>query len=55
MNLISSFIAWIFDPQPSCQERAERYLADAIDLADLERRMRALDEHRPAGPFGQGA
>ncbi len=55
MNLISTFIAWIFDPQPGAQERDERYLAAAADMADLERRMRLLDERRPAGPFGQGA
>ncbi len=55
MNLFSAFIAWIFDPQPSTQERDERFLAAAADMADLERRMRLLDERRPAGPFGQGA
>lgn len=55
MNPISAFIAWIFDPQPNTQERDDRYLAAAADMADLERRMRMLDERRPAGPFGQGA
>lgn len=55
MNLITAFIAWIFDPQPTFQERDERYLAGAADMADLERRMRLIDERRPAGPFGQGA
>lgn len=55
MNLITAFIAWVFDPQPTTQERDERYLAAAVDMADLERRMRMLDERRPAGPFGQGA
>lgn len=55
MNLFTAFIAWIFDPQPTSQERDERYLASAVDMADLERRMRLLDERRPAGPFGQGA
>jgi hypothetical protein len=58
MNLFTAFIAWIFDPQPLSkepQERDERYLAAAVDMADLERRMRLLDERRPTGPFGQGA
>lgn len=31
------------------QDPAERYLADATDLADLERRMRSL-ERASAGP-----
>ena len=55
MNLFTAFIAWIFDPQPTSQERDERYLAAAVDMADLERRMRMLDERRPMGPFSQGA
>ena len=54
MNLIASFIAWIFDPQQtSTQDRDEKYLSEAVDICDLERRMRALDERRPFGPFGQ--
>jgi len=55
MNLIKTFISWIFDPYPSTQERDEQFLAGAADMADLERRMRMLDERRPVGPFGQGA
>lgn len=55
MNLLTAFIAWIFDPHPANPERDERFLAAAADMADLERRMRLLDERRPAGPFGQGA
>ena len=52
---INTFIAWIFDPHPTSLERDELYLAGATDMADLERRMRTLDERRPVGPFGQGA
>ncbi len=55
MKLINTFIAWIFDPHPTSLERDELYLAGATDMADLERRMRTLDERRPVGPFGQGA
>lgn len=55
MKMFNAFIAWIFDPHPSSQERDELYLAGAADMVDLERRMRTLDERRPAGPFGQGA
>lgn len=55
MNLITTFIAWIFDPHPSTQEGDERYLSAAVDMADLERRIRQLDERGPVGPFGQGA
>jgi len=55
MNLIAHFIAWIFDSHPTSQERDERYLSAAVDLVDLEHRIRILDERRPAGPFGLSA
>ena len=56
MNPITAFIAWIFDPQQvNVQSRDEKYLAEAVDIGDLERRMRVLDERRPFGPFGQNA
>ena len=56
MNLISSFIAWVFDPQQvNTQDRDERYLAESVDVCDLERRMRHLDQRRPIGPFAQNA
>jgi hypothetical protein len=56
MNLIASFFAWIFDPQQAnAQDLDDKYLADAVDICDLERRMRAIDERRPFGPFGQNA
>lgn len=55
MNILSPLIAWIFDPHPTSQGRDERYLAESVDMVDLERRMRQLDERRPVGPFGQGA
>lgn len=55
MNILANFISWIFDSQPTTQEGDERYLCGAVDIADLERRMRMLDERRSVGPFGQGA
>jgi hypothetical protein len=32
-------------------ERDEAYLCEAVDVSDLERRMRDLDEHRHDGMF----
>ena len=56
MNLIAAFIAWVFDPQQvNTQDRDDKYLAEAVDICDLERRMRVLDQRRPFGPFGQNA
>jgi len=56
MNMIPAFIAWVFDPQPNDQQdRDERYLAGSVDVCDLERRMRSLDQRRSIGPFGQNA
>jgi Protein of unknown function (DUF3563) len=56
MNLISQFISWIFDPSdPVADPAAEAFLAQAIDLHDLERRMRQLDRQRGVGPFGWNA
>ncbi len=54
MNLIASLIGWIFDPaQVNAQERDEQFLAESVDICDLERRMRLIDQRRPFGPFGQ--
>jgi len=56
MNLITAFIAWVFDARHvNTQSRDEKYLAEAVDICDLERRMRALDQHSAIGPFGQNA
>ena len=55
MNPFTVLISWIFDPQPVAQDSDSRYLSEAVDLCDLERRMRLLDQHRPVGPFGQNA
>lgn len=56
MNPITAFIAWVFDPrQVDTQSRDDKYLAQAVDICDLERRMRMLDQRRPIGPFGQNA
>lgn len=49
MNLVATFIAWIFDPQPQdALRREEAYLAQSVDMCDLERRMRELDQRRVA-------
>jgi len=53
---MSSLIALLQSLLPnsrSQQERDEAYLAESIDIYDLERRMRALDQQsRAQGPFG---
>ncbi len=55
MNLITTFIAWIFDPHPVESRRGdEQYLAQSVDICDLERRMRVLDERRMTEPFAHG-
>ena len=44
IKLIQSMINWIRDiPRRARQESAERYLADATDHADVERRIRSLE------------
>jgi len=56
MNPVSQFISWIFDPSdPPADAAAEAFLAQAVDVYDLERRMRELDRQRPIGPFGLNA
>ena len=56
MNLISRLIDWIFDPhEPSADADAEAFLAQSVDLHDLERRMRELDRRRAVGPLGMNA
>jgi hypothetical protein len=56
MNLLSRLVDGIFDSSDSSTNAAtEAYLAEAVDLHDLERRMRALDQRRSFGPFGQNA
>jgi hypothetical protein len=47
VNIIAAFFAWIFDPHPQdALRREEAYLAQSVDMCDLERRMRELDRHR---------
>ncbi|MFN0302028.1 MAG: hypothetical protein ACKVQU_16930 [Burkholderiales bacterium] len=49
-RLIQSMIKWVRDiPRRARQDRAERYLADATDHADVERRIRVL-ERNSVGP-----
>jgi hypothetical protein len=56
MNLFSRFVSWVFDASDSARlSDAEVYLSGAVDLNDLERRMRELDTRRPIGPFGLNA
>jgi hypothetical protein len=56
MNLLSRFVSWVFEASDrSHLSDAEAYLSDAVDLRDLERRMRELDTRRPIGPFGLNA
>jgi hypothetical protein len=45
IEMLKLLIRWLLP-----RDRSEQYLAAAIDLADLERRMRRL-ERTPAGPF----
>jgi hypothetical protein len=57
MNPITAFINWVFDPIQTnpTESRDDKYLAEAVDMSDLERRMRVLDQRRPIGAFGQNA
>lgn len=56
MNLIHSIIDWVFDPDQTQARRAdEAFLAESVDMLDLERRMRELDQRRAFGPFGSNA
>jgi len=44
-------VSELFVPsQSNVQQRHERYLAEAVDMCDLEHRMRELDSGR-AGPL----
>ena len=55
MNILSRLVSWIFDASDNHRSDAEAYLSGAVDLNDLERRMRELDTRRPIGPFGLNA
>ena len=50
MTPIYSFLKRLLPTIESQQERDEAYLAEAVDLHDLERRMRAIDERGRRGP-----
>ena len=55
MNVIAAVIAWIFDPHPTESLRDdEAYLAQSVDMCDLERRMRELDQRRFSGAISHG-
>ena len=56
MNILSRFVSWVFDASDNSPgSEGEAYLADAVDMNDLERRMRELDARRSIGPFGLNA
>jgi hypothetical protein len=44
MTTFLSFLKSFVPAIESREERNERYLADAVDIYDLERRMREIDE-----------
>lgn len=50
MTPIYSFLKRLLPAIESQHERDEAYLAEAIDLHDLERRMRVIDERGRRGP-----
>ena len=56
MNLIIRFFNWLFEPRDLIASPGDQaYLAGAVDINDLERRLDQLD-HRPSfGPFGLNA
>lgn len=56
MSLISILVNLVFTPaQASAYDADTDYLSQAVDMTDLERRMRALDQRQPFGPFGLNA
>ena len=56
MDFLSRLVSWVFDAgNNTLGSDSEAYLADAVDMNDLERRMRELDARRDIGPFGQNA
>lgn len=56
MSLISVLINLVFTPARSSAYDADAdYLSQSVDMTDLERRMRALDQRQPFGPFGLNA
>lgn len=56
MKLLAKIFDWVFDPgYIHTQAYVDDYLSRAVDMTDLERRMRVLDERRPFGPFGMNA
>ena len=56
MNLIAHFLNWLFEPREGfSSSRDDAYLAAAVDMNDLERRMRQLDRGPSFGPFGYNA
>lgn len=44
MNTILTFLKSLLPVIESQQERDEAYLAESVDILDLERRMRSIDE-----------
>ena len=58
MFAISRLIKTLFPLLPSGRERDDAYLGEAVDIYDLERRMRELDQRdrtsQQALPLGLG-
>jgi len=45
MSTILNFLKYLLPTIQSQQERDEAFLAESVDIHDLERRMRTIDEH----------
>ena len=43
MSILHKFIEALFSSVPSLRETKQDYLAEAVDIYDLERRMREID------------
>jgi hypothetical protein len=54
MSTLIAFIQNLLPHIPSQAERQEAYLADSADLAELERRMRDIDERQQLGALAGG-
>jgi hypothetical protein len=54
MSAIKRLIHALLPTMPSQHERDEAYLGEAVDIYDLERRMRHLDQRGRSGSMGQG-
>lgn len=51
MSSVLQFLKSLLPAVESQQERDEAYLADAVDICDLERRMREIDDRGRRNPL----